>query len=197
MLGFHLGPTRFASAAGFAAQRSLHRQSVHVGALYALTSAAHNFTPPGGHQHLKSHTHDVLFRPADQVLATPYSSLLLHSLRTHKSHLHNLSERQQESAPGIKAAVPKPILNARERINGYLRESLLLSYTALFDNVIFRVFELLRLDMILKWLTPHLEDGYATVTGVWSLCLLLLTTSKLSNPQCSHWSVQGTFTGPP
>lgn len=195
MLGCHLGPTRLASAAGLAAHRSLHWQSFHLGASYALTNAAHSFTPPGAHQHLHSHTHDLLFRPADQVLATCCSSLLLHSLRTHKSHLHSLSERQQESAPGIKAALPKPILNARERVNGYLRESLLLSYTALFDNVIFRVFELLRLDMILKWLTPHLEDGYATVTGVGSMCLLLLTTTKLSKPQCSHWSVQAIVTG--
>ncbi|KAL0038755.1 hypothetical protein WJX79_006617 [Trebouxia sp. C0005] len=55
----------------------------------------------------------------------------------------------------------------RQRAVGYLRESLLLSYTALFDNVVFSVFEWLRLDKILKWLTPKLEDGYASLTGKW------------------------------
>lgn len=98
------------------------------------------------------------------------SSLLLLGLRTHKSQLHSHSAQQAESKPGIKAAVPKPSLNVRERVNGYLRESLLLSYTALFDNALFRGFELLRLDKILKWATPHLEDGYARVTGTLASC---------------------------
>lgn len=112
--------------------------------------------------------HPPLFRPAGGLHATPGSSLLLHGLHTHKSQLHKLSGQQADPEPGIKSTVPKPSLNARDRINGYLRESLLLSYTALFDNVIFRAFELLRLDKILKWLTPHLEDGYARVTGMFS-----------------------------
>ena len=195
MLGLHFGPARFAFAASLAAKRSLHWQSSqalshHLGASFALTSAAHNFAPPGAHARLRSPTHDLLIRPGGHSSASLCSSLLLQGLRVHKSHLHSLSQGQPESQPGIKAAVPKPILNARERVNGYLRESLLLSYTALFDNVIFRIFELLRLDMILKWLTPHLEDGYARVTGVWFSVFLLLTLHKLPKPWCSHSSLQ-------
>lgn len=161
---------QYASTASIAAQRSLHWHpsqtlNQHSASLHACTTAAYYFEPPGGHALLQPHTHKPLFRPAGGLPDTSGSSLLLHGLRTHKSQLHNLSGQQAESKPGIKSTVPKPSLNARDRINGYLRESLLLSYTALFDNVIFRAFELLRLDKILKWLTPHLEDGYARVTG--------------------------------
>lgn len=109
--------------------------------------------------------HNPVCRHESNLHATACSRLLLHGLCAHKSQLHSHSGQQAESKPGIKAKVPKPSLNVRERINGYLRESLLLSYSALFDNIIFRGFELLRLDKILKWLTPHLEDGYAKVTG--------------------------------
>lgn len=85
-----------------------------------------------------------------------------------KIHSQSCSRHKDkvEPLPGIKAQLPKPVTNFRERAAGYLRESLLLSYSALFDNVIFRAAEWLQLDKLLKWLTPHLEDGYAAVTGL-------------------------------
>lgn len=86
--------------------------------------------------------------------------------------LHTVSRRQlsqtwhsTEQQPGIKAQLPKPIANLQQRAVGYLRESLLLSYSALFDNVIFRVAEWLRLDKLFQWMTPGLENGYAAITG--------------------------------
>lgn len=163
-----LRQARFATAATFAAQRNLHWQAsqasrYYPASLYPFSTATHSLKQPGRHVPLQQH--NPVCRHAGNLHATPCSSLLLHGLCTHKSQLHSHSGQQAESQPGIKAAVPKPSLNIRDRINGYLRESLLLSYTALFDNVIFRGFELLRLDKILKWLTPHLEDGYARVTG--------------------------------
>ena len=178
MSGLCLGHAcRFTSAASLAAQRSLLWQPSqasenHLTISFGFTNAVRNLKHPGAHGLFGSH--DLLFRPAGDLLATPCSSLLLQGLRTHKSLLHSLSGQKAEYAPGIKATVPKPSLNIKERTNGYLRESLLLSYTALFDNVIFRVFEWLRLDKILKWLTPYLEDGYSTVTGMWA-CLARYT----------------------
>ena len=86
--------------------------------------------------------------------------------------IHTQSSRQlrkpRESAdqlPGIKAQLPKPITTFKQRAVGYLRESLLLSYSALFDNVIFRVAEWLRLGKLFQWVTPGLENGYAAITG--------------------------------
>ena len=168
MSGLCLRQTRFASAASLAAQCGLHWQPsqalrYHPASLYPFSTATHKPDQPGALASLQQH--DPIFRHAGNLHATHCSRLLLFCLHTHTSQLHSHSGQQAESKPGIKAAVPKPSLNVRERISGYLRESLLLSYTALFDNVIFRGFELLRLDKILKWLTPHLEDGYARVTG--------------------------------
>lgn len=70
-----------------------------------------------------------------------------------------------DQLPGIKAQLPKPVTNLKQRAVGYLRESLLLSYSAVFDNVIFRVAEWLRLDKLFQWITPGLENGYAAITG--------------------------------
>ena len=109
---------------------------------------------------LSSRSHSLFSCPVNARAPGHCHSQVVRTLRT-----NSLPDQPVESQPGIKAAVPKPSLNTTKRISGYLRESLLLSYTALFDNVIFRAFELLRLDRILKWLTPHLEDGYAKVTG--------------------------------
>lgn len=99
-------------------------------------------------------------------LLTGHRTALCQSLHTEQSYSQPAPDQRQQSSPGIKAHVPKPFTNVRQRAVGYLRESLLLSYTALFDNVVFSVFEWLRLDKILKWLTPKLEDGYASLTGV-------------------------------
>ena len=93
-----------------------------------------------------------------------HGTLLCRAYHTKHAHLGPPLE-QVEPVPGIKAQVPRPVTNIRQRSVGYLRESLLLSYTALFDNVIFTVCEWLRVDKVLKWLTPHLEDGYASLTG--------------------------------
>ena len=163
-----LRQARFASAESLAAQRSLCWQSsqasrYHPASWYPSSTATTDHKQPEAHVPLRRH--NPAFIHTGHLHATSCSSLLLYGLCTHKSQLHSHSGQEAESKPGIKAAVPKPSLNVRERINGYLRESLLLSYTALFDNVIFRGFELLRLDKTLKWLTPHLEDGYARVTG--------------------------------
>ena len=170
MSGLCLGQTRF--AARLAAQRSLHWQPSQAwrydpASLYPFSTATHNFQQPAALVPLQRH--DPVFIYAGHLHATSCSSLFSYGLCTHKSQLHSHSgqeaEAEAEAKPGIKAAVPKPSLNIKERASGYLRESLLLSYTAMFDNVIFRGFELLRLDKILKWLTPHLEDGYARLTG--------------------------------
>ncbi len=99
-------------------------------------------------------------------LSSQHGSLLCRALHSQHFHQRHPLEEWQESVPGVKAQVPKPVTSIRERVIGYLRESLLLSYTALFDNVIFSAFEWLQLDKVLKWLTPHLEDGYAALTGV-------------------------------
>ena len=99
-------------------------------------------------------------------LLTGHRTALCQSLHTEQSHSQPAPDQRKQSSPGIKAQVPKPFTNVRQRTVGYLRESLLLSYTALFDNVIFSVFEWLQLDKVLKWLTPKLEDGYAKLTGV-------------------------------
>lgn len=98
-------------------------------------------------------------------LSPEYGITLCRSLYTGQSHQTVLPDQQQQVVPGIKAQVPQPVANIRQRILGYLRESLLLSYTALFDNVVFSSFEWLQLDKGLKLLTPRLEDGYASLTG--------------------------------
>ena len=98
-------------------------------------------------------------------LSPEYGTTLCRSLRTGQSHQTVLPDQQQQVVPGIKAQIPPPVTNIRQRIVGYLRESLLLSYTALFDNVVFSTFEWLQLDKGLKLLTPRLEDGYASLTG--------------------------------
>ena len=115
----------------------------------------------------------ALKRSAEWPWLCPHHSLLpghpnalCRSLHTEQSHSQPAPDQRQQSSPGIKAQIPKPFTNVRQRTVGYLRESLLLSYTALFDNVIFSVFEWLQLDKVLKWLTPKLEDGYAALTGV-------------------------------
>ena len=98
-----------------------------------------------------------------QQLHGTWASKAFHS---HASQ-HSLSPSQPEEAkPGIKAQAPKPVANFRERTVGYLRESLMLSYSALFDNIIFRIFEWLQVDRMLKWVTPYLENGYATLFGM-------------------------------
>ena len=100
-------------------------------------------------------------------LSPEYGTTLCRSLHTGQSHQSVLPDQQQQVVPGIKAQVPRPVTNIRQRIVGYLRESLLLSYTALFDNVVFSAFEWLQLDTGLKRLTPRLEDGYASLTGIY------------------------------
>ncbi len=100
------------------------------------------------------------------TLLPGHRTALYRSLHTEQSQSQPAPDQQKQSSPGIKAQVPKPFTSVRQRTVGYLRESLLLSYTALFDNVIFSVFEWLQLDKVLKWLTPKVEDGYAALTGV-------------------------------
>ena len=99
-------------------------------------------------------------------LSPEYGTTLCRSLHIGQSHQPVLPDQQQQVVPGIKAQAPRPVTNIRQRIVGYLRESLLLSYTALFDNVVFSAFEWLQLDTGLKRLTPRLEDGYASLTGI-------------------------------
>ena len=91
---------------------------------------------------------------------------------------------QQDSEPGqeadsassqlstpwsiLPAAAQAPILTLfgfRQKIVAYLRESLLVAYTTLVENVIWGTAEVLRLDRALRWATPRLEQGLARVTG--------------------------------
>lgn len=176
-------------SAAMSAQRSLQWQHTSYRAYMAGSqmpiSAAFNC--------LQSSTFSAVFSVArpNKVPSTPPSkpnpvsinSLLIGFNHVHSCRIHSLSDQPAESQPGIKGVIPKPSLNTRDRITGYLRESLLLSYTALFDNVIFRAFELLRLDRILKWLTPNLEDGYGRITG--TVFVLLLNPTCMS-PDAMH-----------
>ena len=93
------------------------------------------------------------------------SELFQRKLHTQNSQQLPKPLQPTEQQPGIKAQLPKPVANLQQRAVGYLRESLLLSYSAVFDNVVFRVAEWLRLDKLFQWITPGLEDGYAALTG--------------------------------
>ena len=154
------------------ARRSLQWQHAscrpYLAGLQMPISAAFNCTrcPPPSAVSSVAKPSNVLSTALNRPSLVTINGLLIESNHIHGSCLHSLSGQPAESQPGIKGTIPKPSLNTKDRITGYLRESLLLSYTAFFDNVIFRSFELLRLDRILKWLTPHLEDGYAKITGM-------------------------------
>ena len=68
----------------------------------------------------------------------------------------------------LPAAAQAPILTLfgfRQKIVAYLRESLLVAYTTLVENVIWGTAEVLRVDRALRWATPRLEQGLARVTG--------------------------------
>jgi hypothetical protein len=160
-------PGSFAATASVKQWASLLRSHHACPPLPATRSSPHRPVPASAQAEL------ALRRSAEWPWLCPHHSslpghrtALCRSLHTEQSHSQPAPDQRQQSSPGIKAQIPKPFTNVRQRTVGYLRESLLLSYTALFDNVIFSVFELLQLDKVLKWLTPKLEDGYAALTGV-------------------------------
>lgn len=131
--------------------------------LPSLPHSSLSLRQPHQYQSLYSHTALPL---QTFFLHSQGSQLLWRKLHTHSTQQLSRTPQTTEQQPGIKAQLPKPIANLQQRAVGYLRESLLLSYSALFDNVIFRVAEWLRLDKLFQWLTPGLENGYAAITGL-------------------------------
>ena len=67
--------------------------------------------------------------------------------------------------PAVAQAPILTLFGFRQKIVAYLRESLLVAYTTLVENVIWGTAEVLRIDRALRWATPRLEHGLARVTG--------------------------------
>ncbi|KAK9808596.1 hypothetical protein WJX72_000227 [[Myrmecia] bisecta] len=57
--------------------------------------------------------------------------------------------------------------NWAQRVIGALRESSLLAYTTLIESILVTILDILQADRWLAWVTPKLEDAYATLTGRW------------------------------
>ncbi len=92
------------------------------------------------------------------------------SQQTSESGQEDDTASSQLSTPWsiLPAAAQAPILTLfgfRQKIVAYLRESLLVAYTTLVENVIWGTAEVLRVDRALRWATPRLEQGLARVTG--------------------------------
>ena len=103
-----------------------------------------------------------------------------------ESGQEDVSASSQLSTPWsiLPAAAQAPILTLfgfRQKIVAYLRESLLVAYTTLVENVIWGTAEVLRLDRALRWATPRLEQGLARVTGR-DACHPQTSALRLKNP---------------
>ena len=151
----------------------LSRTAHAAASTHSCSVAAHVF-PSVFSQSTTSPSYKHWRQPTSSHAACPTQTSFLYSQaselfqrKLHTQGSQQLPKPQQptEQQPGIKAQLPKPVANLQQRAVGYLRESLLLSYSAVFDNVIFRAAEWLRLDKLFQWITPGLEDGYATLTG--------------------------------
>ena len=128
-----------------------------------------------------------------------------HHERSHASRQDSEPGQEDDSASSqlstpwsiLPAAAQAPILTLfgfRQKFVAYLRESLLVAYTTLVENVIWGTAEVLRLDRALRWATPRLEQGLARVTGG-DVCHPQRSALRLKNPSAVARAVAGAGAG--